>query len=284
MVSLPHRDDTHLPSYIQPCQRCNISFYHDAGNSMHEFSFYKRLVPLGQFITIVREPLRRYVSDYYYQFAQGKPWQLCDRIAANLATYDMTRALSALPNIIVQNATWPHIMYQRIVERLSNFSFVMVMEQMDDSVVLLKRTLKVALEDVMYFPVRKGCTEARPCPLHVSELVEPCRQKLMQLVYPDSIIYAVAVHRLHQLLEMQDATFSSEVTQLRKLNAALTSYCLQSNSSCCSYYRMTTGFQQLAYDCGNPHNTSQQLSKQCLHVRACLAHVTEKVRHISVGT
>lgn len=59
----------------RPCDTCNISLYHT--NDKHlglrgvlPLEVYRRYVPLGQLVTIVREPRARFFSDYYFHFAR----------------------------------------------------------------------------------------------------------------------------------------------------------------------------------------------------------------------
>lgn len=79
--TLPNESDHHAS--LPACADCNIS-YHAKGSRMLTADAYRRLVPLGAFITIVREPIARHLSDYYYHFAP---------VCANGTTADAVHAM-----------------------------------------------------------------------------------------------------------------------------------------------------------------------------------------------
>lgn len=234
------------------CPTCNITLFHDFSHRMHGPEYYQRFVPAGgPFVTIVRQPVSRYLSDFYYHVLPD--------IGPN---FTVSEVLTALPRCI--NKTFPmaqtlglddatvaaaanangsgaaaHAALSAAVEaKAAQFRVMLVLERLDESLVLMKRLFRWSLADILYLTVNEGCGNPRPwdkkmvrCPVKLHQLEPPLVQELERALVADAMIYRAATRQLNILLAQQDSKgFAADLAAFVEMNARLRAQCTGSDA------------------------------------------------------
>lgn len=256
---LPEEYDHHIKPSHAPCSDCNISFYHAYGSRMLAPEVYKTFVPTGKFVTIVREPIARHLSDYYYHFgpseANGTTLQgVTSVVEQGKRTFDLAKALDLNETgNPVQDA-------QMTIRKLDLFEVILVMERFDESLVMMKQKLNWSIMDLVHLPVNVGCGGVRPwdgrsikCPLSRDMLNASQLERLEKLLAVDQIIYIEANRRLDDYLKHNKEQVEHDLTELRTLNDKLRQMCIEAPSSSeCVLYGLGDypgGYEKIARDC-----------------------------------
>ena len=256
-----------------PCEDCNISLYHDHNNGdrrMLNESQYRRLVPTGHFVTVVREPMSRHLSDYYYfhqsQTDKHNPAVVLEFRASGKRTFDLASSLDVVPIHEEEEADRePARVDARIEEQLSQFSIVLVLERLDESLVVMKRRFGWQLEDLLYLPVNEGCNHPRPwdgvkviCPLKLEDFDEDTIHSMKHTLRFDFKIYEASVRKLDEMIAEQDPLdFAADLTLFKEMNRRLRKACSQNDPEWfrkfqCDLYQLSDhpgGYEKLARDC-----------------------------------
>lgn len=274
---LPNEDD-HFMNASQPrCLDCNLTLYHDVGQSMASVESYRNFVPLGRFLTIVRDPVSRYFSDFYYHFYPVESNMTTRENATELLHWyiDEGRSLFSLERALAINdtrATNPKMNDMEVVStKLAIFDIVLILERLDESLIMMKRLFGWKIKDVVSLPVNQGCGRFRPwnghkviCPVGKESLNSTYRERLKKLLRMDQLIYDQSMQKLDALIAQQDPhEFQQDVLELRRLNQQLEQQCLndqqenenedhhQTNPTCLLYSigDHPSGYEKLARDC-----------------------------------
>jgi Galactose-3-O-sulfotransferase len=300
--ALPNEDDHYVSPLLPPCNDCNISFYHARGSRMLAEQDYRRLVPNASFITIVREPISRHLSDFYYHFAPSRTnGSTADAVHALIdqeeRLFDMALALdvnaSGSGDAAAAAAAEDK---RRVAQRLDMFQAVLVLERFDESLVMMKRKFQWAMEDLLYLPVNEGCGNVRPwdgkeikCPLRREDLSAGQVERLNCLLAIDRLIYDEANRRLDAYVaKVGKDAFAEEVDSLRQVLQRFEEICEDDvlhrhRDHSCDIYRVGDfpgGYEKLARDCTLKKHIAHGLPQfACLASRNAVLNAAARVLH-----
>jgi Sulfotransferase family len=184
------------------------------------FGLHAYLPDPAQYITMLRDPIDRTISTYY--FIKRRPrnrlhkqvvdmnMSLRDFVRSGVApraSNQQTRAISGLRDTDVS------IRDLDLAKRnlAMYFCAVGITEQFDESIVMFKRVL--GWHDIQY--TRRNVTKDRPC---TSELPHSTLKLIEKHNIFDMELYEFAKKKFDDVLREQDSMFWNEVCNLRRLN------------------------------------------------------------------
>ncbi|XP_046373409.2 galactose-3-O-sulfotransferase 2-like [Haliotis rufescens] len=201
-------------------------------------SFSSYLPTDTEYIGIVREPFQRFVSAvHYFRFTQPKEYlqRIPGRRGAILKTYlenpmawepenpmqSMTNNRMAIdfgfPAQLLRNES---LFDEYLISLNKTFRVVMIAEQFDESLVLVKRTLNWSLKDVIYTIKNRARFKIR---------VPGIEGKLMMNFYQvsnlDKKLYDFSLKRFRKQIEQEGPDFHKEVEYFRTLRENVASFC-----------------------------------------------------------
>ncbi|KAK7089500.1 hypothetical protein V1264_024326 [Littorina saxatilis] len=192
-----------------------------------------------QFVSIVREPLQAFISAFYYYrdvwsvarylavpgpdpiktfLSDIERWEFPPGTQCNSRmAFDFGLDMLDLPDPQYVNSSLRHLSQV--------FHQVLLTEQFDESMVLLKRHLHWELKDVLYVKVNVGPTTRR---LNVSDHDRKEFEKHRQGEYT---LYRHFRRDFEQRIASEGATFRQEVDVFKKMRDAVEAFCTIANKS-----------------------------------------------------
>ncbi|KAI8803460.1 galactose-3-O-sulfotransferase-domain-containing protein [Cladochytrium replicatum] len=212
-------------------------------NVAYMMQMYRRAVPGGMGITILRDPHARFLSHYQYLIRPSHP-QL------SLSDYARTRKVFSAPGVGSWSQNWNRQCQElgiRTVEDLNRFlavekdkyfALILVTELFDESLVLMRRMLGWEREDILYVKMLDSCADghrwdnkAVECSKTFAKMVltEPGYEETRDLVARanrlDMMLYKAVRIELEMKLAAQGADFWEEVRELKDKIKALKRQC-----------------------------------------------------------
>lgn len=182
------------------------------------FGLHEYLAEPAQYITMLRDPIDRVISTYYfimrrprnrlYKEVVGNNMSLSDFVRSGVApraSNQQTRAISGLRDSDI--TTRDLDIAKRNVDVY--FSAVGFTEQFDESIVLFKRVL--GWQDIQY--IRRNVTTDRPC---ASELPHSTLRLIEKHNTFDMELCEFAKKKFNDVLGEQDSLFWNEVYKLQR--------------------------------------------------------------------
>eukprot|EP00026_Physarum_polycephalum_P011091 Phypoly_transcript_11287.p1 GENE.Phypoly_transcript_11287~~Phypoly_transcript_11287.p1 ORF type:complete len:321 (+),score=31.24 Phypoly_transcript_11287:251-1213(+) len=221
---------SHIPD-IQYEINSNISgptadialYHHRPVQHAKMMQFYRSVVPGGQFVSIVREPVSRYLSHYYY-FASPENISFT-------AFLNSTKDYNFLAQDFgVFNQTE---LDDFLATGYKEFFFI-VLELLDETLVLLKQKMNWTLSDILYLKINDACAagyrnfDKKPltCFPTKSSLTSAEWQRVRENNELDSQLYNIALNQTKNTLAQQNQSFWKEVATFRQMLNELQTSCL----------------------------------------------------------
>lgn len=211
----------------------NISMYHHRtrplGYNFTEItSWYRTKVPNPQFVTIVREPLKRAMSEWLYLLQPDYGNDTLGMVlGANYSRPANWYTLATDLGIYTDSE-----MDFFLTEGHKQFALIAVVEQFDESLVLMKRLFGWSFDDILYLPLLDSCVERWrswdhqqvQCSAKVEHPPETV-EALKKLVQHDYLIYDLAVKELKRKINEQPPDFWDEVKLFKAMQQQLSNEC-----------------------------------------------------------
>jgi len=122
------------------------------GNVRDAIPWLKSKVPLGKFITIIREPISRALSAYDYYIAPvgiSRRLSLKDAlVGGSLRSVTERLGIHSEPDL-----NW------FMTVAMKDFSIILILEKFDESLLLMKRLFHWTLEDILYVKMFDSCQD-----------------------------------------------------------------------------------------------------------------------------
>ena len=215
--------------------------------SIWNYEEVKKVLPEAEYITLLRDPVNCYESNYVYMGLEKAFKMDINQFAKNKAVEDVTRRPTAIigKNQLLWDLGMPHFnmedeekVSQKISELDKQFDFVLLAEHFDESLVLLARKLCWDLRDVTY--LKQNARKADK----VSNITETAREQLKTWLRAD-----------FQLYEHYQAKFELEVEKYEECLF----YYIEIITCCCRY-----GRDDLARDVATLRELNDDLTKDCV--------------------
>ncbi|KAI8805491.1 galactose-3-O-sulfotransferase-domain-containing protein [Cladochytrium replicatum] len=236
--------DSHIfLSHFGPMNRSWFREHPVQLNVAYMMQMYRRAVPGGMGITVLRDPHARFLSHYQYLIRPSHPH-------LSLADYARSRKVFFAPGVGYWSQNWNRQCQElgiRTVEDLNRFlavekdkyfSLILITELFDESLVLMRRMLGWERGDILYVKMLDSCADghrwdnkAVECSKKFAKrvLTEPGYEETRDLVARanrlDMLLYKSVRMELERKLAAQGADFWEEVGEFKAKIKALKSQC-----------------------------------------------------------
>ena len=190
------------------------------------FGLHQHMPRAAAYITLLREPVDRFISSIYYSFTVNKahryetlkhlihsrqvPSDYQTRVVSGLTELDPdydpkdTRYYVPVPEKALESA-------KRNIQEY--FCIAGTIERFDEFLILLKRKLQLKLTDLLY--IRENITRGRP---RVSEIPEDVRHIIQENNRLDSELYSFVEQRFQNQVQQEGPSFQIELNVFQVLN------------------------------------------------------------------
>ncbi|XP_046571413.1 galactose-3-O-sulfotransferase 2-like [Haliotis rubra] len=209
-------------------------------HSVFEKEVYEAYLPKDTvYIAIIREPLKRLVSAFWYYLTLYKTPYLKQIPGPDpLSTFLLEPSkyenqdvyYSHTNNTMALDFGFPpehfgNIFYFKQYLSLleSRFDLILDADLFPESIILMKRKLNWSLKDVLYISQNK----LNKKPVHLTHLL---KTKAKEFLHLDYMLYDYFSRRLREEIKNQDTTFNDEVENLRHVQRYVTRFCAASGS------------------------------------------------------
>lgn len=208
---------------------CNLQIYHHHPNGLTTqqlFTFYQTFVTNPTFISILRNPVHRYISAFHFfwePYTQIKTMKyfLRFREYKNQQSEDFGLYTEAQMDEFLNS---PKGM-------MNHFGHVLILEHFDESLVLMKRKFGWNLEDILYIRLTETCG-GKPSNPETGGKCEPeneydqeTLEKIQEANNLDIMLYNAYLKKFKEELESQDESFGEEVSVFRRMLKDLKEFC-----------------------------------------------------------
>lgn len=216
---VPKKDGQTLHDLEQmsPSQREKLKFVH--GHA--KFGFHKHLKQPARYITMLREPVSRIISLYYFIHQNPAREMLPEKHCPTLSSYLDTR-LKALDNRQTRAIAGPKAarvpfgkvtpeMLERAKKNLETFLMVGVTERFDESVIVLKHALD--LKNILYTRVNANSNKPKREQIDAADI-----ERIKEYNAFDLELYAYVNQLLDQKISNVGPSFQAEYEKFREKN------------------------------------------------------------------
>lgn len=197
------------------------------------------------YVAIVREPMSRFVSAaYYYRYVFRtqylkklnnktmlhdlithpeifEPKNLKQSKTFNIMARDFGLALNSLD--LIQNLDEVK-MNDFVSNLMQNFDFVMIVEKLDESLVMLKRYLGWSIKDILYITRNTFESQFRTASVEIQNVTDTEKEKFKKLNHLDYLIYERFFKRfLNQMSEEEN--LDAEVKEFKRILKLVETFC-----------------------------------------------------------
>ena len=203
--------------------------------------------PDAQYVTIVREPLAHLRSSFQYfdlnnDERLGKGVEAMNHYLSNPSKYDKSPDWleSVIPladnrvNSLTRNlqsadlglSYWDfekkRVVQKFIDETIANFHFIMILERLEESLILLRRLMCWRMQDVMF--IRKNVNPDQL--FEMRELSEQTKARAYKWNNADLLLYKAANKRFDELMSAE-SQIKEEVAAFKSIRRRMTKQCLR---------------------------------------------------------
>jgi len=207
-------------------------------HSVWNYEEVLRVLPSALYVTLLREPVACFESNYVYMGLQGVYEMDINEFAKSKAALGLSRSNLTIPKtgitrIIGKNQQlWdlgldgesiedPSMVSARIKELDDEFDFVLLAEHFDESLVILARKLCWELEEVRY--LRQNSRKANK----VSNITVAAKESLTKWLEADFQLYRHFEQKYQEEVESYGTEkLTADVAKLRQLNKQLMDDCV----------------------------------------------------------
>ena len=190
-----------------------------------DFDAMDKLVPDASYLTILRDPIKHFqssweywhISDHIFQ-RTGKRLSLEDFLSDVQSNWQLlqTTDINVLHNSMVFDLGLPHSPTQTELEHLTKamkarFSLVMIQDYMDESIVMLRRTLCWSLSDVVTIALKVSTTLSNSPRIPLSSV---SAKQILSLNWADKVLYDIFNKTLWENINAQ-VDFDEELAAYR---------------------------------------------------------------------
>lgn len=218
----------------------------------YNYKFFTNIVKNPVMISTVRDPEKRIISKAFYSLKSQKKFRnipaqdFINEIVANSEKYQVNNIMSVffgIPSSLKESNKTLH----RVLHQLnSEFSLVLVLERMDESLVLMKRLLNWSFADIVY---RKMKVSDHP---KVS-LNRTQKEQLRRTNWLDYEVYDFFANELDKKIRNAAEYFQEEVQHFRYVMSKIDEFCLGRNTTAKKYSFdasiWDSGFSIYKHDC-----------------------------------
>jgi hypothetical protein len=203
--------------------QANISLFHHVPEHFDfMMAHYRSIIPNGKFLSILREPVRRYLSSFHYY---NQP--------VNHAFHDFLTWKEYNNRMVLDFGVFNKTDLDIFMQQYYSQFFFLITEKLDESLVLLKRTWHWDLEDILYLKLNDGCAagfrdfDRKPmrCVPSADNLTQNELQQMRDNNQLDLALYERALGDFNRKLEAQPESFWEELKLFKKIRLDLQSMC-----------------------------------------------------------
>eukprot|EP00026_Physarum_polycephalum_P012381 Phypoly_transcript_12681.p1 GENE.Phypoly_transcript_12681~~Phypoly_transcript_12681.p1 ORF type:complete len:231 (+),score=30.76 Phypoly_transcript_12681:396-1088(+) len=188
---------------------------------------YKTMIPDGKFLTVVREPVRRYLSHFHYY---SQPFE---------ETFEEFLAADKYKNFMAQDfGIWTREELNQFMEKSYSKFFVIVTEKFDESLLLLKNAWGWTLRDILYVRLNDACyngynyaNKPMSCTPKFGNLTAVQLQKMRENNELDLALYERALNETNAKLSAQPQSFWDELALFKEIRSELQEKCMGKNKT-----------------------------------------------------
>eukprot|EP00730_Choanoeca_flexa_P009293 TRINITY_DN12623_c0_g2_i5.p1 TRINITY_DN12623_c0_g2~~TRINITY_DN12623_c0_g2_i5.p1 ORF type:complete len:781 (+),score=196.14 TRINITY_DN12623_c0_g2_i5:1760-4102(+) len=190
-------------------------------------SALESMVPNGKYVTILRNPLTHFASSWVHWHVwehieqQGGPklspiefLRNMDKYGHYLKTTDRVLVMNSYTYDMGVDKPTPSKMQQLIKEMEAKFPVVLITEHMDESLLLLKRTLCWELSDIVYLSLKVTSHRAKAVAHEAEDLIEERNERLRKINWADLQLYQHFNKTLFERIAVEDG-FDEELAELK---------------------------------------------------------------------
>jgi len=225
-----YHSDHYLPvgrDFLKTFERgSNIHLQHHKIRGMGAvdgMDFYAHFIDRPHFITVLRSPIKRYLSAYRYF------WEPFHKGRMNAFLLDSRFINQQCRDFGISNSTELSAFLAGPYQR---FEVVIINEMFDEGLVMLKRKFNWDMEDILYVRLQDSCTMVHNFgnkPVKCNDPPEAelptMKEKLKQRNSLDQVLYDTFLAKFKDELAAQDETFATELAHFKQLNIYLADYC-----------------------------------------------------------
>ena len=220
-------------------------------HAVFNYSKFKSLMYDDAFyVAIVREPLSRFISAaYYYRYVF--PRQYLKKLNNKTMLHDLiTHSEIFEPKYVSQSKTFNHMthdfgldidsrellqnldevkMNKFVSDLMDSFDFVMIVEKLDESLVMLKRYLGWSIKDILYITRNALEGKSRTAGIEVQNVTDTEKEKFKKLNHLDYIIYERFLNRFLNQMSKED-DIDAEVEEFKRKQKLVKTFCTLDNA------------------------------------------------------
>eukprot|EP00026_Physarum_polycephalum_P012067 Phypoly_transcript_12337.p1 GENE.Phypoly_transcript_12337~~Phypoly_transcript_12337.p1 ORF type:complete len:230 (+),score=43.47 Phypoly_transcript_12337:430-1119(+) len=196
---------------------------------------YKKLVPQGKFLSVLREPKHRYLSYYHYYYHPEGGW-FDEYIKNDYYNNGMVRDFGV----------HFELHFEKFMATAYDQFFFLITEKLDESLLLLKNAWGWTLQDILYINLNDACAKGMNherkimncTQLQYANLTAERLQKMTENNKLDIAFYERALNDTNVLLAQQPPSFWNELAVYKHMLRELQNLCGGKNppKECEPYY------------------------------------------------
>jgi len=203
------------------------------GKVEESLSWLKTKVPLGSFVTIMREPISRLLSAYDFFVAPSYQYSKRKTMMSLKDALSSRKLRTVTEDIGIRNEEdldW------FLTEAMKQFSIILILEKIDESLLLMKRLFDWNLEDILYVKMFESCRDRVRydgrgviCRENITDngitldMIEAA--KTVPILQLEMKLYNESLKRLNLMLSKQKEDFWEELEIYRKKLQKLNEKC-----------------------------------------------------------
>lgn len=229
---VPHYHYIDLKRRPMTQPKSNISMYHHFTPSLQTeplINWYKEWLPEARFITILREPYQRVLSEYYYFFQPDAPQIPLYDLLTN-KTHDILKKLHIMSHDLGVYTNDDLELFLKQNYKL--FDQFLITELFDESLILMKRRYNWDLEDLLYLKLLDACRDGKRswdkkkvnC-AKTDRIDDLSSAILKDYIKHDNAIYSFVRDLVQKQIDAQPPDYWTELDQFRAKQKELTDVC-----------------------------------------------------------
>jgi len=208
---------------------CDITLYHHRPTQFEAMmKYYRSFIPKGKFLSILREPVRRYLSHYHFYYEIQR------------TTFERFLKLGEPRNVQSRDfGIYNQAAMDSFMKTAYSEFFILITELYDETLLLLKNAMNWSLQDILYVKLNDGCSTglrdydgmAMRCVPKYKDLTKSYLDTMKRNNRLDVQFYARALNDTKAKLAAQPKSFWDELKTFKKMKADLENLCTGANKT-----------------------------------------------------